>query len=571
MLRKPLCASGLTTLADKRQAGSAAAFWFRARMDNMTRINSLGLHKQDWIWLPFAVLITGYVAINLFHIGGEALVITLNNNIANPLALTISILAIFLCFSLKARGKNLLLWLGLAAGWLLATIAEFWWAIAAMMEKGTPYPSWADLFWVASYIPMLVALILRSGSLPHRHSRTQPIAFIVATSISLGCTFVFVLLPILREARPDAFIENTLDLLYPILDLCILLVVLRLLFSYRQGVYGRAWAWLSAGFIIQSIANLLFSYASISGRYYPNDRINLLSTLGIDIPYNLSYLIWLIGLYLVYRIHRSYVGFPNPSTLPLLEPVPNTHILLFLSPKNEILSASLNYGIAFSLDSPQGKTLTAALGAPAEEVDEILRKIETAPGSPEQEIRVTSRWGEQIGWISGTRSQDPEGNPAGTTLLLRMFTRDYTLDELLTPDDKRSVLAISSQSGGIQLETQQVKEFLANYYLTYLKSLYNRMLTEGGSLMAEAFLTELQQFARSHSWDLDIQQNTLVNINNAPLAVIRQALPALFETAKRFVARVADEATVESALWNVRKHFSGEIEKSVEHFEKNPA
>src|SRR3989304_786352 len=107
--------------------------------------------KQYW-GILLVLLVALYIAVNLFHIGGDAFVITLNNNLANPLALGVVILATLLWRGLPLGNQSRLLWAGLAVGWALWTVAEFWWGIAALIRQEVPYPSWADFFWQLGYI-----------------------------------------------------------------------------------------------------------------------------------------------------------------------------------------------------------------------------------------------------------------------------------------------------------------------------------------------------------------------------------------------------------------------------------
>jgi hypothetical protein len=524
--------------------------------------------KTHWISIGTIILVLIYVAINIFHLGGDTFVISLNDNISNPVALAVSILAVTLCFRLGVRGRNRLLWSGLAVGWILATIAEFWWGIAALVEQEVPYPSWADLFWVASYIPMIAALLVRSLSLPRRTSWMQITGTVLSILVSLGSTIVFVLIPIIQTNKPQAFLENLLNVLYPLLDLGVFIVVLSLLFAYQEGMYGRAWLWLSAGFAIQSIANLLFSYASTINQYYPHEQLNLLSTVGIDIPYNLSYLLWLIGLVKVLEVQNSHRIFTDSDTYLPIQPISNTHILVYTTLDGTVTGVSRNYKVAFSMDPMEGKTVAETLGASPDGIDRLMGEIRAGKMVGEKPILVKSLWGEQPAWISGTITTDSKGNFSGTNLLLRMFTKDYDLDELLTDQQKVIMVSISGQTGSIQEENEEIKQFLSNYYLAFLKSLYNRVFTEGGSLMADAFLAELHSVASHHNWRIGVRPDTILDLRYANLPTVRQALPILFEAAKAFVSNIADETTSYRVVQNVSEHFDEAIHKSAVHFEK---
>jgi hypothetical protein len=254
----------------------------------MPQSTFLRLITKGWKASSVVFLVLLYLAVNVFRIGGDHFVFGMNNNLANPLALIVTALTLLSWRRVTVGNHNRLLWSGLMVGWLLWTVAEFWWGINSIIGQEVPYPSWADFFWVIGYIPMAFALWNRIRSLPQSINMSQIIGIGAAFVISTGATIAFVLLPIVRNAASASLFENVLNILYPFGDLILLVLVLRILFSYQYGRYGRAWGWLSAGFILHSIAGILFSYANVAGIYYPGGQITLFSTVGVDVPYNVS-------------------------------------------------------------------------------------------------------------------------------------------------------------------------------------------------------------------------------------------------------------------------------------------
>ena len=175
---------------------------------------------------------------------------------------------------IKSGSQNQLLWLGLTIGWAMWTIAELWWAIASLIDQEVPYPSGADFFWLAGYIPMYFALWGRLRLLPKTINSAQRTALWVLSLVIVGFSTLFILLPIILQSDPSAIAESIISIIYPLADTILIILVLRLLFSYQQGMYGQAWQWVASGFILMALGDLLFAYASTINLYYPEHQVS---------------------------------------------------------------------------------------------------------------------------------------------------------------------------------------------------------------------------------------------------------------------------------------------------------
>lgn len=532
----------------------------------MTIQQTAGSSKLSWKQIVVIFVAIAYVAFNGFRIGGDAFVIALNNNIVIPLAIVVTLLTIILWRRMARGGHSRVLWTGLAIGWALWTIAEFWWGFAAIIGQEVPYPSWADFFWLAGYIPMSIALWERIRSLPRNITSMQRAGIWGSVLLSVGWTIWFVLIPILQNNDPAAVLESILNILFPLADLILLVLVLRIFFTYQQGMVGRAWGWLSAGFILHSLSNLIFSYASTADLYYPDGHVNLISTLGVDVPYNLAYLLWLVGLWIVYMVHNTHRVFPETNTT--LETIPNTHLLVFTKGDDLVIDVSRNYSQVFLLETVLGSTVAEALGVSREEADALLGENKTKHILTEREVILHTRFGQRKARVSGISIFNPGGEYAGTTLLLRMPTEGRSLDEILPDSQKRMVRSLLNKTGAQENEEREIRQFLSAYYLAYFHAFYNRIFAEGGSVMVDAFINELQSVAQKHNWLMDIRSDALLDVNAQSLSTTREALPILFEAAKRFVARILDETTADAIVQDVRSRFDASTQTNVAYFEK---
>ena len=219
-----------------------------------------------------------------------------------PLAFITTLLAAALLRQVSQNPRASVLWIGLTLGWACWTIAECIWTVAFLQGIETPYPSWADLFWCVGYLPMFVALIIRSRSLTAKPGKLNQVIMILVSLLIVGFTVYGILLPIVQAYDPSTLVESILNLYYPLADTVLLVLALRILFSARKGTFAIAWLWISLGIILSAIADLFFTYLSGLDLYYPDGQATVASVFLSDMPYTLSYVLLIVGLVLLWQM-----------------------------------------------------------------------------------------------------------------------------------------------------------------------------------------------------------------------------------------------------------------------------
>lgn len=512
--------------------------------------NSEKLFVPLWAHILMALLVAGYLATNVFAIGGDAFVIALNNVAANPLALAVVFVTLLLWRHLAVGRLNRRLWFGLLLGWVLWTVGEFWWTIAAYIGSEVPYPSGADFFWLLGSVVMGAALWLRLRSLPEPSRGARAIGWGVAM-VFISITVVFVLLPILRDPDPS-WLTNALNLLYPALDLTLLVLVLQILLTYRQGVYGATWTWLGIGFALHSVSNLVFSAADTMGLYLPNQRLNLVSTLGVDVPYTLGYGAWLVGLGMLAQLLNRHHARQN-SPVKLI-PVPDTHVVVFCGSNDRVMGVSHNYDRVFA-PKMIGELPATALGLLQEDLAPLLQRLKTA--RVQEPCTVTSRC--QLGMvpiiISGIVVTSVQGKYQGVTLLVQLVTGDPTLDELLTSEEQSVVRSLLKKTGAQAEEDAAIKQLLSSFYVAQLQALRARVLVAGGGIMVDALQAELRTVIAQQGLRVAVSADSGLDAEALSLEDARRLFPILLEKARTFVASLSSEEDVEMIIREVRATF----------------
>jgi hypothetical protein len=161
-------------------------------------------------------------------------------------------------------------WTLLAAGMFANFIGQA--ALAPFQLRGqpTPFPSFADLFYVVAY-PLIGAALVRFVDAYHevgypigsRAERAVLVAVTVAVCASLS---VVVLRPVVQAEMPP--LDKALSAAYPLLDMALLVplaLLLRTTWHFRGGSVGTAWVIVLSGFVFMCAGDVLFAYFTALG------------------------------------------------------------------------------------------------------------------------------------------------------------------------------------------------------------------------------------------------------------------------------------------------------------------
>jgi hypothetical protein len=499
-----------------------------------------------------SILILFYLVVNLLVIGGDTFVYQLNTFLVSPLSILTSGMALLLWRQMKAGAQSQYIWGGLLIGWICWAIAELLWAFYSL--KGLdPYPSMADFFFLLGYIPLSIGFLSRIRNLPKRPDKFQNLV-LGFVSITAGfATFTYIFIPILQSYDPERFLESVLGLFYPLADLLLLVVVLRIFFTFSPGNYGMAWRLILIGFITVTISDLVFSYADWNDLYYPDSKATFISTIGVDWLYNISYVCWAFGIYGL-RILLSEHEIRRVNFQP--QPVPNTYVLIFTDKDGRVGGVSQNYHRLFPVKDMMRKSLADIIGISEQNERHIQEQLRTNKKFHEEGLRITGISGfEYDARISGLAIISPPNQYDGGILLLRLYTEDGEVNYGLSEYHMSLVSNILNKVGNS--EKMEISRFFYDYYLTLILSLYNLVLQEGGTPTAQSFLDELQTVSKANGWGIVFEPQMNWDSNRtAHLELPYQAWHILLETAKKFTSQLTDTERVNAAIQETRIQLS---------------
>lgn len=528
---------------------------------------SLGeFFKKNWrqVVIGFATLVI--IIITVFRIGGDDFIYAFNSNTSSLQALGILIITIILWVKMGAKSQNRLLWFGLMLGWILWTIAEWWWGIASLLMEEAPFPSGADFFWIIGYIPMFIALDARSRSIPEETTSKQKLIIWLCSIIAIGLSAIFILEPAIAGYETGTFVETALTLFYPVGDLILFVLVMRIAFKYQQGMNGKAWAWISAGYVLLTVADLIFSYASANNMYYPGGDVNFISLIGSDLLYSVSYMIILFGLVIMRVLSKNQVVVVEPGVDIL--PVPNAHVLIFTDRNDLISDISKNYSQIFGTENVIGLPVSRVLGIPSEVITNLISQVRSRRVFGEEAVTVVTQTGEKPAQFSGETLLTPDGGYAGSILLVRLLMDELSLDANLTDYQRSIIRSVMKKTG--QKEDIEVKNLLTGYYSTLLKEYIDCVESEGGNLLGHSVLGKLEAATGISESMIKIDAEGILDTGNLSLDEARKIIAEIMKKARETTVEITDEAVVKKVEISVWSKMAPNIKQNLEQYGVKP-
>lgn len=182
-------------------------------------------------------------------------------------------------------------------------------------------------------------------------------------------------------------------------------------------------------------------------------------------------------------------------------------------------------------------------------------------------IQIPDRSGIQHeAWLSGIKIPDPQGQYSGSNFLFRIVVDDNSFDKPLSHETRMMMKSMLDQCGSYYQD--EVKQFLLDYYLSYIRYILDMASSQGGEAMCQSLLDRLQETAKKHGWQLQFNLHTILEGSDHSLAILREALPVLLDAATKFISSVLDPATVQTSLQELKSQIGEDVIRDVAYFGK---
>lgn len=163
-------------------------------------------------------------------------------------------------------------WLFLGLGVAMFAVGDVLWMVFELFMKIDPYPSAADVFYVAEYFFFLVAIVMAiraySGLVK---TRTALLASVAVATVGVIAVYLLLLRPYIFPAGVEelGFLGLFVSTLYPVGDIIFMLapaIALALVVAQlRAGALARPWWLVVAGALVFALADSLYAYADWAG------------------------------------------------------------------------------------------------------------------------------------------------------------------------------------------------------------------------------------------------------------------------------------------------------------------
>jgi hypothetical protein len=245
----------------------------------------------DYVYVLFISVIAVLSAVYAFQRFYSTSIGPISNIV--PSILAASALAISIInekkYGFKIRKRNLdRIWLCFSIGTACWVLAEASWAAYYFAGVDVPYPGVPDIFYLAAYLPLSLAVLfyLRSfsGAMTKQRRFTSAVAITISVALVLGIVVRY------EISNPNPLLTTATDLAYPIADLILLSLTILSLAIFIGGSMGKWWSVLAAAIILDIVGDELFLYQVANGTYY-NGNID-------DLIYVWAYLLVALAYYM---------------------------------------------------------------------------------------------------------------------------------------------------------------------------------------------------------------------------------------------------------------------------------
>ncbi|HYW01808.1 MAG TPA: hypothetical protein VE862_10070 [Candidatus Acidoferrum sp.] len=237
--------------------------------------------RCGWMQTRYLVAIVVWVlaAIAYFLLQSSALLAPATDVIFSLASGSITILAFLAARHWGFRGKFGLVHAGLFFGFLLWFLGDATWTIyETILQTRIPYPSIADVFYLAAYFPIAVGIIQFLWTFRSALNKQRALIALGVGLLFLGLTYAFLIGPLLTST--EDFLTKSFDVTYPVLDSMLVVLAVFMLFVFRGGKMAHAWVWISVGLLLSALADISFSLGTLQGWYYSGNPIELIQFSG---------------------------------------------------------------------------------------------------------------------------------------------------------------------------------------------------------------------------------------------------------------------------------------------------
>lgn len=243
-------------------------------------------------FMIFSLVATGIAMLVAESIGKETAII-FGNWIFLPITGALVVLSIISAKKHGITGSHGKAWISFAVFSAMWFIAEQVWMILELFYHQKPFPSIADLFYIAGYPAYFLFAILYMQ--PVKDAITKKM--IMVSSLVMVAVLVPNLYMAIDNNSGEDQLAVALGLFYPIADAIVLVPSLIGVSLFFGGKVNFLWSLMLIGIIVEVVADTGFQYFSLDNSYYTGHPV--------DILFLWSYILLTFGVYDHIKIFKA--------------------------------------------------------------------------------------------------------------------------------------------------------------------------------------------------------------------------------------------------------------------------
>lgn len=472
----------------------------------------LEMYKNNRGFRLAALLVAGQALLMtimaIFRVGGEQFIDRIFD-FSSPIYASISVLAAFWGWSISnPREISRRIWGWMAAGLLLWALAELLWIFYVFAyQDATPYPSPADFFWLAGYVPLYASLILRVRSFHVGLSQGQKKMLLLVNGIFLVFSAHSIFWPMLQNADPARWLESLVNILYALGDLGLMALSLWIIFALQGGRFSTVWLLVAGSNVIRSIADLIFTYATWHDATLTDASFYVVYAV-FNIPYLTAYLVSALGMlsYYYFLQESRLAGEARPASI---QPDIST-ALIFTNSDNVTIAASPNFtGLAGDENEVKGQPLHELLGVESGVVEGMMRSagkngliqdypLEITPPGQDEKVQA---------WVTATADQSGGDSFNGLNIALRLKPGSTPAWAELDTQSRAIARRIMKDTGQLSVDNTTL---LKKYFRAVVLGLFEVVDRLAGQVVAQNMLEHFNQEAARGQWGVRLDQHRLL-------------------------------------------------------------
>lgn len=185
------------------------------------------------------------------------------STVLNAIAVSLGIVAVLV----YSKGEFQTVGLSITLYLFLYMLASIIWDIYDQVLQVNPFPSAADVFWLAAYVPLTYICV---STLIKYHEYSNPSRTLILYMVMFFVAIlIFVPLATSIINTDSSMGDKALTLAYPVLDLFLLILIGQLVGIYWTGKLAVYWTFIMTAIIFELSADIIYTYMENYDIYYP--------------------------------------------------------------------------------------------------------------------------------------------------------------------------------------------------------------------------------------------------------------------------------------------------------------